>query len=101
MAVCWSNYKANFSNNGMGFTHNQKNLANFFILYKNLMNFWKLRFPDGFTTINYEEFVSDHENKIVELFKILGLEWEDHLFLFQKNDRPVESASFIQVRKNI
>ena len=101
MAVCWSNYKANFSNNGMGFTHNQKNLANFFILYKNLINFWKLRFPDGFTTINYEEFVSDHENKIVELFKILGLEWEDHLFEFQKNDRPVETASFLQVRKKI
>ena len=101
MAVCWSNYKANFSNNGMGFTHNQKNLANFFILYKNLMNFWKSKFPEGFTTINYEEFVSDHENKIVELFKILGLEWEDHLFEFQKNDRPVETASFLQVRKKI
>ena len=65
------------------------------------MNFWKLRFPDGFITINYEEFVSDHENKIVELFKILGLEWEDHLFEFQKNDRPVETASFLQVREKI
>lgn len=65
------------------------------------MNFWKLRFPDDFTTINYEEFVSDHENKIVELFKILELEWEDHLFEFQKNDRPVETASFLQVRKKI
>ncbi len=42
MAVCWSNYKSNFLNNdGMEYTSKQEYIAEYYILYEQLMNFWK------------------------------------------------------------
>ena len=47
MAVCWSNYKSNFlNNNGMEYTLRQKDTAEFFISYNNIMKFWNGKFPE-------------------------------------------------------
>ena len=101
MAICWSNYKSNFNNTGMGYTHKQEYVAEYFILYKNLMEFWKKKFSNKIININYENFVNNYENNVRELFKNLNLNWEDHLFDFQKNNRAVETASFLQVRSKV
>ncbi len=101
MAICWSNYKSNFNNTGMGYTHKQEYVAEYFILYKNLMEFWKKKFSHKIININYENFVNNYENNVRELFQNLNLKWEDHLFEFHKNNRAVETASFHQVRSKI
>ena len=101
MAICWSNYKSNFNNTGMGFTHNQEHVAEYYILYKDLMNFWKKKYSDKIININYEKFVQDYENGVRQLFKKLNLKWENQLFDFHKNNRAVETASFFQVRSKV
>ncbi len=101
MAICWSNYKANFNNTGMGFTHKQEYVAEFYVIYKDLMDFWKKKYSEKIININYEKFVQDYHNGVKSLFEELNLKWEDHLFDFDKNDRPVETASFLQVRNKI
>jgi len=101
MAVCWSNYKSNFNNTGMGFTHKQEYVAEYYILYKDLMNYWKKKFSNKIININYENFVQDYENEVRQLFKKLNLKWENQLFDFHKNDRAVETASFFQVRNKV
>ena len=101
MAICWSNYKANFNNTGMGFTHKQEYVAEFYIIYRDLMNYWKEKYFEKIININYEKFVQDYENSVRNLFEKLNLKWEEHLFDFHKNDRPVETASFLQVRSKI
>ena len=37
MAICWSNYKINFPDPGMDFSLSQKNTAEYYILYNDLM----------------------------------------------------------------
>ena len=101
MAICWSIYKSEFSNPDMAFTYKQEYIAQFYLLYKDLMNFWKNKYPNQFISIVYEEFVEDYENNIKKIFQKLDLEWEDHLLEFYKNKRPVETSSFQQVRKKI
>ena len=59
------------------------------------------KYPNKFININYEEFVEDYENNIRDIFKKLELSWENHLLDFHKNNRPVETSSFQQVRKKI
>jgi len=101
MATCWSIYKSNFINPNMAFTFTQESIAEYYVLYKDLMNFWKKKYPDKFINIIYEEFVEDYENNTKEIFKKLELNWEDHLLDFHENKRPVETLSFQQVRKKI
>ena len=101
MATCWSIYKSEFNNPDMGFTYKQEYIAEFYLLYKNLMTFWKNKYPNQFINIVYEEFVEDYENNIKKIFQNLELNWENHLLEFYKNKRPVETSSFQQVRKKI
>ena len=101
MAVCWSIYKSEFNNPDMAFTYKQEFIAEFYLLYKDLMNFWKFKYPNQFINIVYEEFIEDYENNIKKIFQKLELNWENHLLEFYKNKRPVETSSFQQVRKKI
>tara|TARA_B100000401_G_scaffold97092_1_gene62407 strand:+ start:33 stop:1676 length:1644 start_codon:yes stop_codon:yes gene_type:complete len=101
MAICWSIYKSEFNNPDMAFTYSQEYIAEFYLLYKDLMNFWKNKYSSQFINIIYESFVEDYENNIRKIFQQLNLNWEDHLLEFYNNKRPVETSSFQQVRKKI
>ena len=101
MAVCWSNYKSHFDKAGMGFSLKQQTMAQYYMYYLDLMNFWKKKYPNNIIHINYENFVNDEKTNIKNLFQHIGLNWEDHLFDFEKNSKSVETASFKQVRSKI
>jgi hypothetical protein len=49
-ATCWSIYKNNFDSISVGFGNNLEDLAGFYALYIDLMDFWHQLFPDKFTT---------------------------------------------------
>ena len=51
--------------------------------------------------VNYENLVENFEEEVKKLFLKLNLKWEQQLFDFHKNERPVETASFMQVRSKI
>ncbi len=101
MAICWSNYKSNFNSNGMAFTLNQEFTAEFYLLYRDLINFWKEKYSNKIINIKYEDLVENFEEEVKKLFLDLNLNWEKHLYDFHKNERPVETASFRQVRNKI
>ena len=101
MAVCWSNYKSNFNSPGMSFTLNQELIAEYYLLYKDLMGFWQTKYPKKIINLNYESLVENYKEEVKKLFSNLNLKWEKQLFDFHKNERPVETASFRQVRSKI
>ena len=101
MAICWSNYKSNFNSTGMAFTLNQEFTAMYYLLYRDLMKFWKEKYSEKIINVNYESFVENFEEEIKKLFDKLNLKWEKQLYDFHKNERPVETASLIQVRSKI
>lgn len=101
MAVCWSNYKSNFNSDGMSFTLKQEYIAEYYLLYKNLMDFWHKKYSDKIIIVNYENLVNNFRYEVKNLFLKIGLDWEENLYDFHKNTRPVETASFMQVRNKI
>ena len=101
MAICWSIYKINFPDPGMDFSLSQKNTAEYYILYNDLMEFWTAQTNDKIIQVKYEKFVNDFENETLNLIEKLGLRWEDNLKNYSKNNRPVQTASLLQVRGKI
>ena len=101
MAVCWSNYKINFNNTGMDFSLNQEDLAEYFVLYRELMKFWLDKFNKEIININYENFVLNYDSEIKKIIDKLKLNWEDNVKEYYKNQRPIETASLQQARKKV
>ena len=101
MAICWSNYKINFPDPGMDFSLSQKNTAEYYVLYNNLMKFWFNNLKNKIINLNYEHFVNNFENETNILIKKIGLNWEENLKNYDKNNRPVQTASLLQVRGKI
>ena len=67
MAVCWSNYKTSFVDSGMDFNLSQQDIAKYYSLYLDLMNFWKSKYGSKILNINYENFVNDFVNSSKEI----------------------------------
>ena len=101
MAICWSNYKINFPDSGMDYSLSQKDTAEYYILYNDLMKFWSKKIKEKIININYENFVNDFVNQTNILVEKLGIKWEENLKNYNKNNKPVQTASLLQVRGKI
>ena len=101
MAVCWSNYKTSFVDYGMDFNLSQQDIAKYYSLYFDLINFWKSKYKKNIFHVNYENFVNDFEEDSKKILNFLDLKWEDQIKNYDKNMRPVTTASFQQVREGI
>ena len=101
MAVCWSNYKTNFVDTGMGFSLTQEDTAHYYSIYIDLINFWFSKFRHKILNVKYENFVKDYENNSKEIINHIGLTWESKILQYEKNYRAVSTASYQQVRGKI
>tara|TARA_B100000963_G_C22092188_1_gene436972 strand:+ start:73 stop:423 length:351 start_codon:yes stop_codon:yes gene_type:complete len=91
----------NLFEGGLNFTYDQKDLVDYYKSYLNLMNFWKLKFPDSIFEVKYENLISDSEKTIKEIIKFNNLEWEENCLNYHKNKTPIKTMSTAQARKPI
>lgn len=101
MAICFSNFKRYFAAGGLTYSATQTDTAKYFKLYKDLMEFWHLRFPGMFYEISYEKLTENTEHEIKKLFKYLDLPFEKECLNYHKKKRTVLTASQAQVNKGI
>ena len=100
-ATCWSNFKQYFAIKGLGYCYDLKDVADYFGLYIDLMQFWQKNYADRIYNINYEKLTEDHVQETKRLIKYLDLDWEASCLSPQKNNRSVKTASQQQVRQKI
>ena len=100
-AICWSNYKTNFSQSEMGFANNMEDLTGFYISYSKLMNYWQKKFPNKIYDLVYENLTINQEDETRKLLKYCELEWDDNCLEFHTNIRTVQTASKDQVREKM
>tara|TARA_B100000787_G_scaffold34739_1_gene24111 strand:+ start:219 stop:2129 length:1911 start_codon:yes stop_codon:yes gene_type:complete len=100
-AVCWSIYKSNFRNNGNGFAYNLNDLADFYLSYKGLMNFWHKTFPNKIYDMCYEDLTTHQEEETRKLLEYCQLEWDQNCLNFHNSKRAVKTASSLQVRQKM
>ena len=99
MAVCWSIYKYFFPGNT--YSYNQKDIAAYYCLYEDLMDFWKKKFPNKIYDLSYEELTINQKFETQELLKYCDLEWDENCLNFYKNTTAVKTTSAIQVKKKM
>ena len=98
--TCLSCYRIHFAE-GHQWSYNLHELGRFYKRYWQLMKYWREAFPGVMYEAIYEENVNDVENSARKLIDYLGLEWNDRCLEFYNIDRPVKTASVMQVRKPI
>lgn len=97
MAVCFSNFTNYFPANGMSWTCDLNDLADYYKLYKDLMDFYSTVFKDRILHVNYEEYTSNQREMTETILDYCGLEFQESCLEFHKNNRAMPTASHHQV----
>ena len=100
-ATCWSIYKHYFSAPGNGWAYNLNDLAQFYNLYEDLMEFWHELYPNKIYDISYEDLTTNQEEETRKLLAYCDLEWSEDCLNFHTNKRAVQTASSLQVREKM
>jgi tetratricopeptide (TPR) repeat protein len=101
MAICWSIFKQNFSQKGNSYAYDLENIAQYYQLYCDLMEFWNNKFPTRIYNLCYENLIEDQENETRNLLEYVGLDWEEQCLEFHKTKRAISTASSLQVRQKL
>ena len=87
---------------GHAYTYDLGELGRYIAAYQRLMEHWRQVLPDGaMLEVQYEELVGDLETEARRIVEFCGLGWDAACLSFYKTERPVRTASVIQVRQPI
>jgi len=90
----------NFAN-GHLYSYDIGDLAHYWRQYKRIMDHWEAVLPDRILQVQYEDTIAEPELRSRALINHCGLEWDDTCLSFHKVDRPIMTASKLQVRQPI
>jgi tetratricopeptide (TPR) repeat protein len=83
-------------------TYDLAELGRYIRAYEKLMEHWRQVLPENaMIEVQYEELVGNLEGQARRIVDYCGLEWNDACLSFHKNNRPVRTASVMQVRQPI
>ena len=81
--------------------NDRAHIASRFHQYVRLMKHWNEVLPSPIHEVNYEETVTDLESVARRLVAACGLAWEPACLEFHRTERPVRTASVMQVRQPV
>lgn len=77
------------------------NIIDYYGSYKKLMQHWQTTLPMKMFEVEYEALVGDQEEMSRKIIDFCDLEWDQNCLEFYRNERAVQTASRVQVRKPI
>jgi tetratricopeptide (TPR) repeat protein len=87
---------------GQEFTYELGELGRYYKRYERLMAHWRSVLPAGrILDVRYEDVVADLETQARRILAYCELPWDDRCLSFHKTERPVRTASVMQVRQPI
>jgi len=99
--TCVSVFKNLFADGGLHYAYDLSELGRYYKFYLDLMDHWHAVLPGFIYDISYEDVVADQEMHSRALLAHCGLEWDQACLEFYKTDRPIRTASLVQVRQPI
>ena len=101
MDSCFSCYTQHFRDSH-DYAYDLGTLGRYYRRYMKLMRHWHEVMPSGtICDVRYEDMVAEPEREVRRLLDYIGLPWDDGCLKFHQNNRAVQTASLIQVRKPI
>jgi tetratricopeptide (TPR) repeat protein len=73
--------------------------AQYYQLYRELMDFWRDSNPASYYEMSYESLVASPKEQLFRLLEFCGLEWQDECLEFYKTTKTVNTLSAGQVRQ--
>ena len=87
-------------NRGHEYSYDLEELGKYYGGYASLMEHWRRTLPEGsFLEVDYEDVVEDLEGQARRMIEYCNLDWHEACLDFHRNERPVQTASMVQVRK--
>jgi tetratricopeptide (TPR) repeat protein len=84
------------------FAYDLGELGRYYKAYEALMDHWRNVLPPArMLEVRYEDLVDDLEGQARRLVAHCGVEWDKSCLAFHETERPVHTASLVQVRKSI
>jgi len=99
--TCLSIFKNFFPYGRLGFAYDLIDLAEYYNLYTDLMNYWNKLLPGFIYNMNYETLIKNQRKETQNILKFCKLKWNNKCINFYKNTRPIKTASDLQARKPI
>ena len=96
--TCLSCFSSLFTS--VQFSYDLGELGRYYRAYERLMEHWRAILPAGaFLDVDYENLVADFDTEARSIVDYIGLPWNDSVRTFHKTDRPIKTASAVQVRQ--
>lgn len=96
----WSMFK-NYFTYGNEFTTSLQDMYNYTNLYRQMIDQWRIKLGIPIHSFSYDRLVANKEESIRELLELCQLRWEDQCMNFTQSSTTVQTASAIQVRRDI
>lgn len=96
--ICMSIYFQRFDA-GMTFTTDLVEIAEYYMAYNRIMDYWYSVLDVNIMDVVYEDLVADQENEIRRMIDFCGLHWDERCLGFYKSGRDVNTPSYDQVRQ--
>jgi hypothetical protein len=93
-----SSYFQNFGTNH-AYNYSLTKLGQVYRLYEKQMMHWEKVLQLPLLHVQYENVVHDFDRECRRIVEFCGLPWNDACLDFHKSQRPVETASYSQVRR--
>jgi len=100
-AICWSNFTQYFISPAQGFSNSLEDCAAYYMLYDDLMQYWKESLNIKIYNLDYDLLTEDPNNEIKKLLSFLGVNWEENCLSPEKNPKITRTVSNIQTRQKI
>lgn len=99
--LCFSNYKAAVESTGHMYSYDQRDLARYYLMHRDLMDHWYRVFGDSLFRLSYEKLTAAPEAEIRAMLTYAGLDWQAEVLSFHESNRAVKTLSQSQVRNAI
>ena len=96
--TCLSCYFHNFTQ-PFAFACDLRELGEYYCAYSEQMAAWLEAFPTSIMTLDQRDLLAEPERKVRELVSFAGLDWSEDFLNHQRVERPVLTASNLQVRE--
>ena len=86
----------------LSWSHSIEGIINYANNYKNIINYFKKKYPNNILDVNLEELSTNQEIETKKIFNFCELNWHKEIFNFnKKNNLFTKTNSFLQVRDKI
>ena len=97
---CLSIYKNLFTDNE-AWKYDEKELIEYYSLYKRIMNFWDKKISKDILNINYEELVNNKEITVKKIINYCQLKWSEKCLNHHNYVSPIKTLSLNQANKPV